>query len=100
MTNELEKQFFYIYGIHPQVKEFEDKLVNIYPVITPDKLLALICMNNRNWVKQEDLIVPKNIETIEESTLKKFIKRNKEYLYSGYDGFCLDQVRTLFEEEM
>ena len=38
MTNELEKQFFDIYGIHPQVKEFEDKLVNIYPVITPDKI--------------------------------------------------------------
>lgn len=98
MTNKLEKQFFTTYGIIPEVREFEGKLVNIYPVITPDKLLALICMNNRNWVKQEDLIVPKNIETIEESTLKKFIKRNKEYLYSGYDGFCLDQVRTLFEE--
>ena len=98
MTNELEKQFFTVYGIPPEVKEFEDKLVNIYPAITPDKLLALICINNKNWVKPEDLIVPKNIETIEESTLKKFIERNKEYLYSGYSGFCLDQVRTLFEE--
>jgi hypothetical protein len=69
-----------------------------YPQITDRILLKLICFNNRHYVTLEDIICPKNIETIKESVLKKYIKRNKEFVDNGYSVFCLDQVRTLFEE--
>ena len=70
-----------------------------YPQITDRILLELICFNNRHYVTLEDLICPKNIETIKESVLKKFIKRNKEFVDNGYSGFCLKQVQALFKEE-
>ena len=69
-----------------------------YPQITDRILLELICFNNRHYVTLEDLICPKNIETIKESVLKKFIKRNKEFVDNGYSGFCLKTVQALVEE--
>lgn len=114
MTNELEKQFFDTFGIEPigkkctcDVKDFakcttyyctscEKALKKEYPQITDRILLELICFNNRHYVTLEDLICPKNIETIKESVLKKYIERNKEFVDNGYSGFGLDQVRTLF----
>ena len=116
MTNELEKQFFQCFGIEPKVLIFKtmnctcgchdckncDKYKNnfskTYPQITDRILLELICFNNSHYVTLEDLICPKNIETIKESVLRKYIERNKEFVDNGYSGFGLDKVRTLFEE--
>ena len=110
MTTDLEKQFFDTFGIEPKlVISLEDwenckdlpraeELFKHYPQITNSILLELICFNNRHYVTLEDLICPKNIETIKESVLKKYIQRNKEFVDNGYSGFCLDQVQALFEE--
>ena len=70
----------------------------VYPTISDHILLQLICFNNSHYVTLEDLICPKNIETIKESVLRKYIERNKEFVDNGYSGFGLDKVRTLFEE--
>lgn len=120
MTTELEKQFFDTFGVEPRdnfkgcksgitfytygcnmpsckgcSKEIREKE---YPPITDRILLELICLNNRHYVTLEDLICPKNIETIKESVLKKYIKRNKEFVDNGYSGFYLKQVQALFKE--
>lgn len=99
MTTDLEKQFFDTFGIEPKtgigLVKFKEPS---YPTITDRILLELICFNNRHYVTLEDLICPKNIETIKESVLKKYIERNKVMVEEGYSGFGLEKVRTLFEE--
>ena len=111
MTTDLEKQFFDTFGVEPKYRDYRTKNGKIYdnknpenrnirlcyPQITDRILLELICFNNRHYVTLEDLICPKNIETIKESVLKKFIKRNKEFVDNGYSGFCLKQVQALFK---
>lgn len=118
MTTDLEKQFFDTFGIEPKKQCFnadcvakdeigydnkicDDKCVYIdkeYPQITDRILLELICFNNRHYVTLEDLICPKNIETIKESVLKKYIQRNKVMVEEGYSGFCLKSIQALFKE--
>ena len=114
MTNELEKQFFDTFGIEPK---YEDGTCDMddecrytecstcqrinkfnYPQITDRILLELICINNRHYITLEDLICPKNIETIKESVLKKLIERNNVMVEEGYSGFCVKAVQALFEE--
>ena len=70
-----------------------------YPQITDRHYLELICFNNRHYVTLDDLICPKNIETIKESVLKKFIERNKVCVEEGYSGFCVKAVQELFKGE-
>lgn len=106
MTTELEKQFFDTFGIEPY--EIPSREYNAdgevcswfveYPQITDRILLELICLNNRHYVTLEDLIFPKNIETIKESVLKTFIRRNKVFVDEGYSGFCVKAVQALFKE--
>lgn len=111
MTTEIEKQFFDTFGIVPKLdckrcgaKTFalgqcaEVDCKKTYPQITDRILLELICINNRHYITLEDLICPKNIETIKESVLKKMIERNQVMVEEGYSGFCLKLVQALFEE--
>ena len=103
MTPDIERQFFETFGIEPSTKydycwKSEENKDKLYPQITDRILLELICLNNRHYVTLEDLICPKNIETIKESVLKKFIERNKVFVEEGYSGFCLKTVQALFEE--
>ena len=108
MTTDLEKQFFDTFGIEPKPCINKSLCINHYdcascdmskyPRISDRKLLKLICLNNRHYVTLEDLICPKNIETIKESVLKKFIERNKVFVDEGYSGFCLKTVQALFKE--
>ena len=108
MTDELTKTFFNTFNIEPIGCNDNKNCTGAldctqcpnakYPQISDSILLELICFNNRHYVTLEDLICPKNIETIKESVLKKYIERNKEFVDNGYSGFGLDQVRTLFEE--
>ena len=110
MTTEIEKQFFETFGIEPigckdnknctGTLDCRTQCPNAkYPQITDRILLELICLNNRHYVTLEDLICPKNIETIKESVLKKFIERNKDFVEEGYSGFCLKTVQALFEDK-
>ena len=109
MTNDLEKQFFSTFGIEPICpkgctiiglsRNCENCEYAYYPQITDRILLELICLNNRHYITLEDLICPKNIETIKESVLKKLIERNNVMIEEGYSGFCVKAVQALFEEE-
>jgi len=117
---EIEAKFFEMFGIEPKYacnslhsKELESECNNNdyfkcklcshskkeYPEITSDILLELICFNNSHWFKLEDLLCPKNIETIKEDVLRHLLRMNEEYKAVGCkDGFWNEKIRALFEE--
>ena len=105
MTNELEKQFFDTFGIEPKkgctaydkfTAEEADVICNdccraclyfddVYPRITPEILLELICIANEVYIDLEGT----DIETMKNSLLENFIFFRRDVKH---------QVRTLFEE--
>lgn len=114
----IEEQFFKVFGIEPvwkdyrcqnttvyteeQAKEIRKTNRNIklvYPQITSEILLKLICIYARREVYCFP-VVPANEETWTVSKIKENILEQLIYLgqYSNDKELVKDEVRTLFEE--
>lgn len=102
MTNELEKQFFYTFGIEPNCKfvKYCDDCTKCgcyhYPRITPEILLELICIDfNENPYKCRG--GQTSVDEVKERILSDFIHEFVNDLYLDKENIK-HQVRTLFEE--
>ena len=90
MTTELEQEFFDTFGIENRfIIQTHEKL---YPEITAEKLLELICIYNNN-VYENEKITPSNIDTLKEDVLHWFITD-----FVGNDKIK-HQIQQLFNED-
>ena len=101
MTNELEKQFFDMFGIEKRV-EFETcyaldssntypVAVKRYPQISDRILLELICI----YLDYRVLATQMSVKHLKQTVLQGLIELHEQYNHKiGY----YEQVRTLFEE--
>lgn len=110
-TNELEKQFFDMFGIEPKkgctaydkfIEEVADLICNdkcaecsylddVYPQITSDRLLELTCVLTRFY---GELVLEQclDVKDLKEQVLNIFIR-------TSYKDNFKHQVRKLFKEE-
>ena len=108
--NDIEQQFFKVFGIEPFIycskprldcparkvgtctKECEYYSGLLYPEITAEKLLELICLvGNTEYFLIENTGNPINVETLKGSVLHTLT------LYSKFHKELKHQVRSLFE---
>ena len=97
MTNELEKTFFYTFGIKEKELEYPDNFT-YYPEITDRILLELICIHNQ--YSHPFSIYGEKKEFLKNDILECMINILNYFYEHEMDEYSKlkHQVRTLFEE--
>ena len=98
MATELEQEFYDTFGIEKRYIILEDDYgqyrthEKLYPKVTAEKLLEMICIYNNN-VYENEKIVPSNINTLKEDVL--------HWIITDFEGNekIKHQIQQLFEEE-
>ena len=104
--NDIEQQFFKVFGIEPTAKskEVRDGLIECglyYPEITAEKLLNLLCIYNDLQGCAELCITPCSYEDTKDMILNTLISEKlsiNDYEEGTYMDVMTKQVRSLFEE--
>ena len=101
--SDIQEQFFKTFGIEAiaKTKEVRDGLIECslcYPEITAEKLLELICINNKH-IHQHSDFGGSPIFGDDYPEIKNYILKFMIWNYTLYEEKFRDQVRALFGGE-